>query len=379
MKRKAFLLAAALTLTLPFHAAAQLRDEVRPVEQEDTLRLTLEQALQIALSENVAVKVADKEIERAEYAKKGTYASLFPQVNGSAAFQRTIKKQVMYMDFDMSSMGFGGGEGAASGEGEESSAPAAAAARGGSSGGGIEVGRWNTWNAGVSATMPLVNAQLWKSLAISGEQVELAVEQARSSRLDMVTQVKQAFYAVLLAKEALRVYEEVWENAVKSFEQTRRRYNVQKASELEFTRAQATVANAIPNLYNAENSVALSLWQLKAVMGVDLDAAIDVAGSLEDFAEGLSYDEALADEVDLSQYDYVVDCIDTVSAKMELVRRCTRLGVPIICSMGAAPRREGAAGGTELPAGRYGAPPADCHPPVPDDHGNLPAEPGGSA
>ena len=43
-----------------------------------------------------------------------------------------------------------------------------------------------------------------------------------------------------------------------------------------------------------------------------------------------------ADEVDLSQYDYVVDCIDTVSAKMELVRRCTRLGVPIICSMGAA-------------------------------------------
>ncbi|MBQ6278163.1 MAG: tRNA threonylcarbamoyladenosine dehydratase, partial [Muribaculaceae bacterium] len=37
-----------------------------------------------------------------------------------------------------------------------------------------------------------------------------------------------------------------------------------------------------------------------------------------------------------SQYDYVVDCIDTVSAKMELVRRCARLGVPIICSMGAA-------------------------------------------
>lgn len=43
-----------------------------------------------------------------------------------------------------------------------------------------------------------------------------------------------------------------------------------------------------------------------------------------------------ADEVDLSLYNYVVDCIDTVSAKMELVRRCKRLGVPIICSMGAA-------------------------------------------
>lgn len=43
-----------------------------------------------------------------------------------------------------------------------------------------------------------------------------------------------------------------------------------------------------------------------------------------------------ADELDLSVYDYVADCIDTVSAKMELIRRCTRLGVPIICSMGAA-------------------------------------------
>ncbi|MBR1882785.1 MAG: tRNA threonylcarbamoyladenosine dehydratase [Muribaculaceae bacterium] len=43
-----------------------------------------------------------------------------------------------------------------------------------------------------------------------------------------------------------------------------------------------------------------------------------------------------ADEVDLSVYDYVVDCIDTVSAKMELIRRCKRLNVPIICSMGAA-------------------------------------------
>lgn len=43
-----------------------------------------------------------------------------------------------------------------------------------------------------------------------------------------------------------------------------------------------------------------------------------------------------ADQTDLSVYNYVVDCIDTVSAKMELVRRCTKLGVPILCCMGAA-------------------------------------------
>ena len=43
-----------------------------------------------------------------------------------------------------------------------------------------------------------------------------------------------------------------------------------------------------------------------------------------------------ADEVDLSVYDYVVDCIDTVTAKMELIRRCHRMNIPIIVCMGAA-------------------------------------------
>ncbi len=41
-----------------------------------------------------------------------------------------------------------------------------------------------------------------------------------------------------------------------------------------------------------------------------------------------------ADGFDFSKYDYVIDAIDTVSAKMELVRRCQRAGTPIISSMG---------------------------------------------
>lgn len=42
-----------------------------------------------------------------------------------------------------------------------------------------------------------------------------------------------------------------------------------------------------------------------------------------------------ADTVDLTQYDYVVDCIDTVAAKLELAVRCTALNVPIISAMGS--------------------------------------------
>ena len=42
-----------------------------------------------------------------------------------------------------------------------------------------------------------------------------------------------------------------------------------------------------------------------------------------------------AGDFPFSSYDYVVDAVDTVSAKIELVLQCQRLGVPIISSMGA--------------------------------------------
>lgn len=290
--------------------------------------ITLEDALKIALSENASVRVADKEIERAGYAKKGTYASLFPQIDLTASFMRTIKKQVMYMDMDMSKI-MGGGSSSGSGttdSGATDSGSSSTETPSFPTGGGIEVGRWNTYNAGVSASMPLVNAQLWKSLKISGKSVELAVEKARSSRLEMVTQVKQSYYAALLAKEALNVYKDVYANAVENFKQTEMRYNAQKASELEYTRAKSTVASAIPNVYNAESSVVLSLWQLKAVMGVELDQNIDVAGSLEDYTGEMALEngtdimnldhnstmrqlaiqaDQLAETVKLQQYAYI--------------------------------------------------------------------------
>ena len=274
---------------------------------ETPVVISLEQALKIALSENIAVKVADKEIERTKYAKKGTYASLFPQIDATGSYQRTIKKQVMYMDFDMSS--FGGGSAAGSGStgsgtagtGEGSGTVSGSTTSSSKNNGGLEVGRWNTWSAGVSASMPVVNAQLWKSIKISGMDVELAVEKARASRLDMVSQVKNAYYAVLFSKEAFNVYKEVYENAMTNYAETEKKYNVQKATDLDMARAKTNVANAIPNVYNAESSIILALWQLKAVMGIDLEMNIDVEGAIEDYSEYMTSDVTKADSISLDR------------------------------------------------------------------------------
>ena len=41
-----------------------------------------------------------------------------------------------------------------------------------------------------------------------------------------------------------------------------------------------------------------------------------------------------AEQFDFTQYDYIVDCIDTVTGKLQLVERATAVGTPIICAMG---------------------------------------------
>ena len=47
------------------------------------------------------------------------------------------------------------------------------------------------------------------------------------------------------------------------------------------------------------------------------------------------YTPANADDFDLSAYSYVIDAVDTVSAKLELISRCKKAGVPVISCMGA--------------------------------------------
>ena len=48
------------------------------------------------------------------------------------------------------------------------------------------------------------------------------------------------------------------------------------------------------------------------------------------------YLPATADQFDFMQYDYVLDCVDTITAKLQLIQRADATGTPIISSMGAA-------------------------------------------
>lgn len=51
--------------------------------------------------------------------------------------------------------------------------------------------------------------------------------------------------------------------------------------------------------------------------------------------KALFYTPETADAIDLRGFDYIVDAIDTVSAKIELIVRANALGIPVISCMGA--------------------------------------------
>lgn len=272
-------------------------------QQKEALVLTLNQALDIALSENPTIKVADKEIEVKRYAKQGTYAKLYPQIDATATYQRVLAKQTMSMDF--------GGQTQT-----------------------IKVGSDNSFNGGVTAGMPIINAQLWTSLKISALEVELAVEKARSSRIDMVEQVTKAYYAALLAKESRDLYKRVYDNAVENNSIVKKRYDVGQVSEYDMISSNVSVQNAIPNVIEAENSVVLTLWQLKALLGIDLEKNIDVAGTLTDY-EGVMNDGYKISQIDLTN-NSTLKQLDIQEQQLEKAVKLTKMANVPTLSINAA-------------------------------------------
>ncbi len=222
----------------------------------DTIILSEADVLRIALSENATVRVADLDVRKQAYARRVAQADLLPKVDVNGVYSRTLKKQVMYIDMP----GFGSGD-------------------------GIEVGRTHNTQATLNVTMPLISAQLWKNIAMTGEQLDLALEQARSSRIDLVATVRKAYLSVLLAQDSYAVFKRSYDNAQANYRNISAKYDQGLVAEYDKIRANVQVRNIEPNLLQAQNSVAIALWQLKVLMSMDVDTPIQLSGSLSDFKE----------------------------------------------------------------------------------------------
>lgn len=206
--------------------------------QTDTIRLSREQCVEIALQDNPTVRVADLEVKRMDYSKKEVLANLFPSIDFSGAYQRSIELQTLNM-----SMG-----------GQTNK---------------IKMGMDNTWNFGFSASMPLVNATLWKSIKISDTQILSTLESSRASRIDLVNNVNKAYYSLLLAIASRDVIRQSYEIAKENASIYAKQFEQGTASEFDVLRTEVQVKNVEPQLLEADIAIRQCQLQLKVLMGID--------------------------------------------------------------------------------------------------------------
>lgn len=231
--------------------------------------LTLEQCISIALSDNPTVRVADMEIEKADYSRKETLGKLLPTLGFDGSYNRTLQQQVVFMDFDMPGMGDMGSEIDAAESKND----------------GIKMGRDNTYNLGFSASLPLVAPQLWQALKLSDIEIAKAAEQARASRLDLVNQVKNAYYALQLANDSRKVVQQSYDMAALTHDIYVKRFSVGDASEYEVLRTSVAIKNIEPQIIQCDIAVSRAHLQLAILMGINAETKFDIAGTLSEYED----------------------------------------------------------------------------------------------
>ena len=250
--------------------------DVETTQAPDTLRLRLDEAIQIALTENPTVRVADYDVEIKKEARREARAGLLPEASLSASYSRTLKKQTMVMEF--------GGQSTK-----------------------IQMGTDNSYSAGLSINLPLFAPALYRSIRLTEADIELAVEKARASRIGMVNEVTKAFYQLLLAQDSYRVLQEAYAQAEANLRIVNERFTLGSVSEYDRIRADVQVRSLKPGLVSAGNGVALAGLQLRVLLGVAGGPIIAARGSLADYESAMKPDQPIAETLennsDLRQLD----------------------------------------------------------------------------
>lgn len=278
-------------------------------QQNEQPVLTLDQCIGIALSESPTVRIADMEVSRVDYSKKEVLGQLLPSISFGASYNRTLAKQVMYMNMD----GFGGMGGGQEGEGDDGSQTQNE--RRASSDGGIKVGLDNSYSAGFNASLPLIAPQLWQSMKLSDSQILRSVEQARSSRLELINQVKSAYYTLLLAEDSRRVIIESYDMAKLNYDVYSKKYEAGAASDYDVLRTSVAMKNIEPEMMQSEIAIKQARLQLLILMGLDASTEFTTESSLSSY-EASMYETVLNVNRDYSlNPSLMLNQIDTDIAK----------------------------------------------------------------
>ncbi len=214
-----------------------------------TMRLTLQEAIDLALSENPTIKVADLEVERYDYVRKEMLGNLYPTLSASGTYTYAVVKSEISK--------------------------------------GLSFGADNTIAAAAEVGLPLVVPAVWRSIKLTKVQMENAVELARASRIDMVNAVKKAYYNILLAEQSLAVLRSSEATVSKTVEDTRVQYEHGLASEYNLLTAEVQLSNLQPSIIQTANSIDIAKRLLKMYLSLPENIDIALVGTLDDFRDAI--------------------------------------------------------------------------------------------
>lgn len=229
---------------------------------QNTLTLTLDKALEIALDENPTIKVAAEEIALKKVASKEAWQSLLPEASLNGSLDHTIKATEMKLN-DMSfKMGQDG---------------------------------TNTANAGLSINLPLFAPAVYRAMSMTKTDIELAVEKSRASELDLINQVTKAYYQLMLAQDSYEVLQGSYKLAEDNFNVVNAKYQQGAVSEFDKISAEVQMRSIKPNVISAANAVTLAKLQLKVLMGITADVDIKTDDNLTNY-ESMLFANQLKEE-----------------------------------------------------------------------------------
>lgn len=228
--------------------------------------LTLQRAIEIALAENPTIRVADKDIELKKVASDEAWQSLLPTVDGTLSLSHSIKVAEMRTSMGTFKMGMDGS---------------------------------TTANGGITIAIPLFAPAVYQNMKLTKEDILLAQEKARGSRLDLINQVKKAYYGALLSSDSYDVMKKNYDLAKENYDVVEQKFNVGKVSEYDKISAEVQVRSINSAVVSAESGKTLALLQLKVLMGIDPNIDINIAENLKEYEGQLSLSGANYDEAEL--------------------------------------------------------------------------------
>lgn len=146
----------------------------------------------------------------------------------------------------------------------------------------FEIGSDNsiTTTLDVSEPIPFLGTPVFNGIRIAEYYSRIQDENVKSVEAKIKTDVKKAFFNVLLLKEVIRLNEQSIENAAENLRVVEARYKAGVALEYDFIRAKVVLENQKPVLSQSVNNLSIAKKLLKNSIGLKDESELDVVGDL---------------------------------------------------------------------------------------------------